>query len=385
MAISYYEYGSNLLHREKYTSVVKIGDKSKRYFSSIDTDVYFGNTYIDEMVAFDFTIEEKKLPLYGYNTFTPKRIITGQKMIQGSFAINFTETFNLKYILDEVDESLYANPYEVVTSFCADDNRAIFNKSFDITLSYGDAKDTEGYKSFNACTQTLVGCYITSYRQAFDTSGEPILDMYTFIAKDLMVGDNLQEESNEPKVGPYSSTYNNKDGGEYIIPPGGGGGGGPYPPKQQSVEPYLLGDQNLQADVNEIMNYCSANETTLGVLVSPTVDYIDGQVQVSLRISECNNKDLFIEKIIIDITDVAVTGSMKTIELNKARSTSQHYEIMSHNRLELGKELKRLLEGSESDGLECIVTVIASDGTQSYNMQKKPKPYMTLRPGTGLK
>jgi hypothetical protein len=184
MAAPYYIYGGNLLNREKFTSVVNTAFGQRRYFSSIDTDVYFGDVHIDEMVAFDFIIEEKKIPIFGYNNFTPKRLLTGQKSIQGSFAINFTQTFNLKYIIDGLADSIYANEYEETQFYCADDNKALFGKGFDITLSYGDAK---GEGSYNACTQTLVGCYITSYRQAFDTSGEPILDMYTFIAKDLIV------------------------------------------------------------------------------------------------------------------------------------------------------------------------------------------------------
>jgi hypothetical protein len=149
------------------------------------------------MVAFDFVIEERKIPIYGYNNFVPKRIITGQKAIQGSFAINFTRSYDMHYILENVAESLYATEYEEAQFFCADDNKALFDKGFDITISYGDDRDDSGFKSYNSCTQTLVGCHITSYRQAFDTSGEPILDMYTFIAKDLIVEYSSQPEPEE--------------------------------------------------------------------------------------------------------------------------------------------------------------------------------------------
>lgn len=198
----YYIYGGNLLDREKYTSVVNTTYGPKRYFSSIDTEVYFGERLIEEMVAFDFIIEEKKMPIFGYNNFTPKRMIVGQKIIQGSFAINFTRTFDLYYLFqEEIADSIYTNAYEATQFYCSDDNRAIFDKSFDITLSYG-----EGYAegSYNSCTQTLVGVQITSYRQAFDTSGEPILDMYTFVAKDLLIESStapaIKEEDKKPQI-----------------------------------------------------------------------------------------------------------------------------------------------------------------------------------------
>lgn len=208
----YYIYGGNLLDREKYTSVVNTTYGPKRYFSSIDTEVYFGERLIEEMVAFDFIIEEKKMPIFGYNNFTPKRMMIGQKVIQGSFAINFTRTFDLYYLFqEEIKDSIYANKYEATQFYCSDDNRAIFDKSFDITLSYG-----EGYAegSYNSCTQTLVGVQITSYRQAFDTSGEPILDMYTFVAKDLLVESSTAPAVKEEKIEtPTSGTNTDKGTG----------------------------------------------------------------------------------------------------------------------------------------------------------------------------
>lgn len=204
----YYVYGGNLLDREKYTSVVNTTYGPKRYFSSIDTEVYFGERLIEEMVAFDFIIDEKKMPIFGYNNFTARRMMVGQKVIQGSFAINFTRTFDLCYLFqEEIKDSIYANKYEATQFYCSDDNRAIFDKSFDITLSYG-----EGYAegSYNSCTQTLVGVQITSYRQAFDTSGEPILDMYTFVAKDLLIEPSVSTTPTEQEK-PISTSPTDTD------------------------------------------------------------------------------------------------------------------------------------------------------------------------------
>ena len=72
----YFTYDSNLRDRNKYTSTVETTFGTKRYFSSLDTEVYFGQTQIDEMVAIDFTIAEPKLPIYGDNSFYPNRIVS---------------------------------------------------------------------------------------------------------------------------------------------------------------------------------------------------------------------------------------------------------------------------------------------------------------------
>ena len=95
----YYTYDSNLRDRNKFTSTVETTFGTKRYFSQLDTEVYFGAVQIDEMVAIDFTIAEPKLPIYGYNSFYPNRIVSGRRTVQGTFAINFTHTTYLLNIL----------------------------------------------------------------------------------------------------------------------------------------------------------------------------------------------------------------------------------------------------------------------------------------------
>ena len=354
MAAPYYVYGGNLYNRERYTSVVNTAFGDRRYFSSIDTDIYFGDTLIDEMVAFDFIIEEKKIPIYGYNNYVPKRIITGQKTIQGSFAINFTKTFNLKYILDEVTESIYANDYEVVQYFCADDNAAIFNKGFDITLSYGDAKDDSGFKSYNACTQTLVGCYITSYRQALDTSGEPILDMYTFIAKDLII----QNES---------INYKNKKDDENLADRDTGSHKGSKGP-----EDYIVWNTRYKNERDEGYNYCKQNPETLGVEIDPTYNYINGKSKIMMLIStSINDHNFKIEEIKIDVEDTSLSGTY-TFKLNKKLSNTVYYYDMTGTHVEVGQQMKKLLGPNgelREEGLECQVRIKGSVGDKPYNIE----------------
>ena len=210
---SYYTYEGNLRDRNKFTSTVNTTFGTKRYFSQLDTEVDFGAEQIDEMVAIDFTISEPKLPIYGFNSFYANRIVSGRRTIQGTFAINFTSTTYLLNIFNRIDDSILKaryNPtgsdllldYESLLYRCEGEdttglgigNNAVFSKIFDITLSYGYGK-TEGKQTYNCCWQTLVGVQIVDYRQALDTEGNPILDMYSFIAKDIRYIDAGSESS----------------------------------------------------------------------------------------------------------------------------------------------------------------------------------------------
>lgn len=344
MAAPYYIYGGNLLNREKYTSVVNTTYGTRRYFSSIDTDVYFGNTLIDEMVAFDFIIDEKKIPIYGYNNFTPKRIITGQKTIQGSFAINFTQTFNLKLIIDGLDDSIYHNKYEETQFFCGEDNQALFGKGFDITLSYGDAK---GEGSYNACTQTLVGCYITSYRQAFDTSGEPILDMYTFTAKDLILNTDLSMES--PAAEEEKETNNDT-----------------------TTEPIAFEHYEVSDDYEHLVSFNTENPDTLCIWVNPEYNYdFDGVQAISAMVMPINEgvelEDVTVK---IEITDIGYDHSIKTFDLTKVSTTPNMYDKkLKGTEVQAGKVIRKLF-GEDTSGIKCNAHITWKYGDKTEEVEQ---------------
>ena len=213
---SYYTYEGNLRDRNKFTSTVNTTFGTRRYFSSLDSEIYFGAEQVDEIVAFDFTISEPKLPIYGFNSFYANRIVSGRRQIQGTFAINFTGPFYILNILNRIDDSVMKAAYTHVGTDTAVDyeslvyrcegedstglgigNSAVFKKIFDITLSYGYGKSDN--RTYNGCYQTLVGVQIVDYRQALDTEGNPILDMYSFIAKDLRFSESLSDTPADPE------------------------------------------------------------------------------------------------------------------------------------------------------------------------------------------
>ena len=361
MASPYYIYGKNLRDesqqylngREKYTSVVHTPYGVRRYFSSIDTDVYFGDYHVDEMVAFDFTIEERKLPIYGYNNFVPKRMITGQKMIQGSFAINFTRTFNLSTILKDVPTSIYANAYDETQFYCSDDNAALFGKGFDITISYGDDK---GEGSYNSCNQTLVGVYITSYRQAFDTSGEPILDMYTFVAKDL-----LSTTSTSETIAPSDS---DKDSDNITTPE-------QYGPESDYLANEL--DSSEQKALDYYAEHKNDNPKPTCIDIAPV--FIANMTDISYKITSTARpintelSDFGIESFKIKIADDGLTDFVKGLKkpvnvTNVAYNMKQdkangsvmlYYTVTLANGI--GNAINKYFEDTDASFIECDIDI----------------------------
>jgi hypothetical protein len=356
MAAPYYVYGGNLLNREKFTSVVNTAFGQRRYFSSIDTDVYFGDIHIDEMVAFDFIIEEKKLPIFGYNNFTPKRLLTGQKTIQGSFAINFTRTHNMAAILAEVQDSLYANEYEETQFYCSDDNQALFGKGFDITLSYGDH---QGEGSYNSCIQTLVGCYITSYRQAFDTSGEPILDMYTFIAKDLLTLAPAEEpvEEKDPTVTDNETSIEPLSPESYFLRNG-------------------LDSEDLLDGQNAIEYYEAKKDETpepLCVTIRPTFTYVDGVYKITAA-TEVHNEGVTLENVAISISINAPSLGINSVKYNLGIDKDNgalggyYSHTMKGTDVSIGQKISEYLK--DEPYIECDINMVCIASQNSGTVAK---------------
>lgn len=193
----YFTYGAKASDRDLVTSTVKYSNTLKRYFSSLDAEIFIGGERILDINRIDFSYEEKKLPIYGFNSFIPSRIIVGQKIIQGTFIINFTEVGYIANLLEKIDESAIANQWDKVGVSCDINNAALFKKSFDILIGYGgyDVPEETSYKS---TYQILQGVYINGYQQILDTSGEPIYEVYSFIARNLAFSKKKVDEPLPP-------------------------------------------------------------------------------------------------------------------------------------------------------------------------------------------
>lgn len=215
MSSNYYTYGTNLRNKEFFTSTVKTSSGIKRFFSNIDADIYFGDKKIEDMVEFQFSVEEQKLPIFSYNKFYADVIVPGQRIVQGTFAINFTSGEYMSNVLSEIPDSVYNEiDFDEQKYNPGGDkkNSAIYNKNFDITLCYGDYKEES--PSYNATVQTICGVQINNTGVALSAkTGEPILEVYSFIAKDFI--DNIVDSGNGSSGNSGSnnsnSNSNNKD------------------------------------------------------------------------------------------------------------------------------------------------------------------------------
>ena len=299
----YYTYQGNLRDRNKFTSTVQRDAQVKRYFSSLDSEVYIGSIRVHEVVAIDFTVSEPKLPIYGYNSFYANRIISGRRVIQGTFAINFTGVNAILNILANTEDSILFTPYDTLAYRCEGEdttglgigNSDIFYKAFDLTISYGNGKS--GDPTYNGCYQTLIGTQIVEYRQALDTEGNPILDMYSFIAKDIRYDTMLSEDSTD--------TESTEDVGNEDIP-------------------YMVANQLLEDELNELVSSCT-NTDKDGFIVSPLFISSNDTYYISLHIEPMNNQTKTFKNVSVTILDqsknINYTCNMDDIESNSSSMT----------------------------------------------------------------
>lgn len=203
MTSNYYTYGTNLRNKEFFTSTVNTKNGIKRYFSNVDTDIYFGNTKVDEMVEFQYSVEEKKLPIFSYNKFYADLIVPGQRIVQGTFAINFTNGAYMTNLLNSIPDSVYNETTFDAEKFNPGDNKknsALYSKNFDITICNGNYKASN--PTYNATVQTICGVQINNNGVAVSAeTGKPILEVFSFIAKDYI--DDILDE--------YKTTDDNID------------------------------------------------------------------------------------------------------------------------------------------------------------------------------
>lgn len=363
---SYYTYEGNLRDRNKFTSTVNTTFGTKRYFSQLDTEVYFGAEQIDEMVAIDFTISEPKLPIYGFNSFYANRIVSGRRTIQGTFAINFTSTTYLLNIFNKIDDSILKakyNPtgsdllldYESLLYRCEGEdttglgigNNAIFSKIFDITLSYGYGK-TEGKQTYNCCWQTLVGVQIVDYRQALDTEGNPILDMYSFIAKDIRYIDAGSESSNTGTTTPEPDV-------EVVDPE--------IVPETGAEEKIPIANESVDNQDRKDVYNITQNSNKPGYLVDPKFCYTPpGSVAASaypyirLKIKGINDNNAEFTNVRMIIFD-HLNGINTTLEFKNVKNNgSSIYELKDSTR-DLGVDLRKFFtQDPEGYSPECHVS-----------------------------
>jgi hypothetical protein len=218
---------------------------SSEYFSSADVKLYFGDIWVDDAVSIAFSLSEEVMPIYGYNSYTFDTVARGRRLVQGQFAINFTSAGYLHQVVENANAIFYAleqgekkgiikpqyyqnmkldeilaklgkesfdqiaDEYEkAIWGVQPDKNqqlsyadRPFFRQDdlgFDIRIQYGAVAESAGYVNgrFYQSTKTeepnitvdvINGVQLNGLSKQIATSdqGAPILEYYTFIARDV--------------------------------------------------------------------------------------------------------------------------------------------------------------------------------------------------------
>lgn len=189
MALEQLPYSMEKVHQRNknlFTSTVNNNEGKRRYFSSIDAEIYFGDIFIDDINSIQYVVTEKNFPVYGYNSNIFDYVLTGIRAVQGEFVINFTKSGWLLEVIEglqSVANSGTLNQCCTRENSCGETKGGLFKGTFDIVVSFGDHNST--IKSYGSSAQMLRGVKINGYEQILDANGQPIQERYTFIAQDI--------------------------------------------------------------------------------------------------------------------------------------------------------------------------------------------------------
>lgn len=305
---SYFSYGVLSNDRDLITSTTTYAGLQKRYFSSLDAEVFIGGERIVDIVRIDFSYEERKMPYYGFNSFVPSKIFVGQKLVQGTFAINFTEAGYIAKVLQNVEKSSLAGEHDLIGQACSPENAPLFGQQFDILVGYG-GYNISNEASLNNTYLLIQGVSINGYQQILDVSGEPVLETYSFIAKAI--------QFNGVEYPSYTATDAQEDS-----------------TNAQSNRVMMLVEKHDSTNVKDLIEKCNNNKNILGFMINVIHSlhsdkdatgeshiYVDFEEQFN---TDSNNK--LEGEVSLTISDNKIDLS-KTYNLTYTPNTKGHYGV----------------------------------------------------------
>lgn len=356
----YFTHGVNLAasDRDLVTSTTMYSGQLKRYFSSLDAEVFIGGERILDIVRLDFSYEEKKMPFYGFNSFWPSRIFVGQKIIQGTFAINFTEPGYIAKLLQKIEGSAAQDSASLIGQTCSLENAPLFGKAFDILVGYGGF-NVENEASFRNTHQILEGVMVNGYSQILDTSGEPVMEVYSFIAKNLKFGGYKFDNNSYNDDITSSDSDINSSGPTYL--------GG--------IE---IVEKRLSGEVADLTDKCQRDCTLLGVIVDVTnaLHIKDNKSHIYIDFAFLNDNNTYVkENVSLTIHDNDI-GISETYTLIKKKDNTFGY-ILDEAKTKLVKEKLQGKKGSQKL-ISCSIS-----GAFMHNGKREPfNKKVCMRPGT---
>jgi hypothetical protein len=98
------------------------------YFAGADIRIYFGDIWIDEVTSLQFTLQEQVAPIFGYASYTWDKVARGSRYIQGSFSINFKESYYLQQVMKSLSSEMGSDTKNGTSGF----NTTTWKKGLDI-------------------------------------------------------------------------------------------------------------------------------------------------------------------------------------------------------------------------------------------------------------
>lgn len=169
----------------------------EEYYSAADTVFMFEGKPFEQIVSFQFAINNSKGPVYGYFSEDYDAIARGTRIVQGQFAVAMADVYDLNRILDisnpEMDRSDYIAMRDVKDKRIYDE---WIGNGFDISIKFGSYIDKEkilkglqvtkkeeiAYR--NGTTLDIIDVHINNISQYIDANDSTCLMLvYSFFAK----------------------------------------------------------------------------------------------------------------------------------------------------------------------------------------------------------
>lgn len=178
---------------------------TKRYYSSVDAEIYFGDLFIDEVTSIEWAVQQQAMPIYGYNSYCFDDMAVGTRLVQGQFAVNFTKAGFLHELqkntsLPRIARKIYGQDNKVESYFTDDFrkrlNMPVWDGGFDIVVGFGDhSKSTSSLANTMYKTYLVLDCcQITGSMVQLDYNGIPVQEIYTFMARDIKYNTATESE-----------------------------------------------------------------------------------------------------------------------------------------------------------------------------------------------
>lgn len=170
----------------------------KRYYSQIDANVWFGDKLVTDIQNINYGLSQHDMPLFGYNSYIYDELAIGNRLVQGTFTINFTEPLYIDNMIkkyqkatliaedktEEVEYKEIVQPHRLSQTVQSNpEHDAIWRQGFEIDIVYGQDDDVMG----QPLHVILLDCHIMNVQTVLDSSGRPVLEQYQFLARDRKV------------------------------------------------------------------------------------------------------------------------------------------------------------------------------------------------------